>query len=441
MKNSKLRFLIPRTRFDFFLVIAICGVLLSWAYTKFLASRPAGQKDKRLFAASKEFFVAPEKIDYDLVRIHRTAEDEIAQQMLLRWQARGRNESVVAVYESPMIPYKPVFFFGAAKGGGLDRHKILEEEIRIFEGKMGHGDKMTELPQDGLIFLCAPFQRGTGLVALSAICVWDDGDSVGFGLRIAGGDLTDTLRYTAEARKLLKNPPPPPPFPFPQEPPLVAPQNESEINRTIRDIVSALLSYNCARVSGFLPAGSEDMLRARIDKNVLITIKDPIEKVCFVLSIIRFPRSETMLIRQRDGKTDRAVLDLLSRDDPNSIVEFALVKTPDGWKIDPDWALKQVQDYPVKMSLLQFAMNQQGRSSYSDTPMSKNSDRGMANPNSESDKVYATFSSDRQSICGSALSESRELFLIHLNAKKNASYARGFSLPSECPIQSQNPRW
>lgn len=441
MKKGKLRFLLPRTRFDFFLIIAMSGLLLSWGYTQFRRPQPAAQKGKKFFAASREFFVAPERIDHDLIRIHRTAEDEIAQQMLQRWQARGRNESVVAVYEFSMIPYKPVFFFGAAKQGGLDRHKILEEEIRIFEGKMGPGDKITELPQDESIYLCAPFQRGTGLVALSAICVWDDDDSVGFGLRIAGGDVKDTLCYTSEARKLLNNPPSPPPFLFTQEPPLVAPQNESEINHTIRDIVSALLSYNCARVSSFLPAGSEDMLRSRIDKNVLITIKDPIEKVCFVLSIIRFPRSETMLIRQRDEKRDRVVLSLFSKNEPNSVVEFALVKTPDGWKIDPDWALKQVQDYPVKMSLLQFAMNQQGRSSYSDRPMSKNSDRGMANPNSESDKVYAAFSADRQSICGSALSKSGELFLIHLNASKNASYARGFSLPSECPVPSQSPRW
>jgi hypothetical protein len=183
------------------------------------------------------------------------------------------------------------------------------------------------------------------------------------------------------------------------------------------------------------------MFRERIRDDILNTMQDPVEKVCFVLSILKFPRAETMLIRPRTLSADRAVLLLTSKDKGDRAVEVRLLKTNDGWKIDPDWALKQVQDYPVKMTLLQYAMNLQGREHYSDRPQSRNAERGMAHLHSETNKVYLQLSSNQQAICASSLSESGELFLIHLDADKQVSYKRASTLPAQCSAQAFDPAW
>jgi hypothetical protein len=412
-------------------MLVMTALLFTWGYSRFRS----GADDR------KKLFVPPENIDSDLIRIHRAAEDEIARNIVERWQMRGRQQSIAAVYEFGMMPYKPVFFLGATKEGGLDRKKILEEEMRSFQGEMGESDKIIELTKENLSFLCASFRRGSGLVALSAVCVWDDGDSAGFGVRIAGGDLNGTLRYTAEVRKLLLQPPAAAPFPFVKERPPIAPQNESEMDRTMRDIAASLMGYNCARFRTFLPSGSPEMFRQKIRHDILVSIKDPVEKVCFVLSIIKFPRSETMLIRHQTISTDHALLLLTGRAEGDRSIEFALLRADDGWKIDPDWALKQVQNYPVKMSLMQIGMNLQVMEHYSDQPKSSNSDRGMANLGSEPGKVYVKVSANAEAVCASSLSESGELFLIHVDAKKHISYARGSALPGDCPVAQRDSSW
>lgn len=429
-KQNLTRILKPKSTFEIILIVVILAAFGYWGYRQI---KKPEQKE--------QVFTLPEEIDGDLVRINRAAEQEIADGIAQRWQNRGYQKSIAAVYEFAVIPYKPVFYLGAIKGSGTNRQKILEEEMQIFEGKMREDDEIKEVLHDNVPFLCASFQRGTGLVALSAVCVWDDGKTAGFGLRIAGGAIEDTLRYTAEARKAILFPPPPTLF-F-EERPTRTNTKESDRDRTIRDIVASLKSYSCERFNNFLPPGAEDMFRQRIGSDLLDTMKDPVERVCFVLSLIEFPRSETMKIRANCESSERCLLIL--RDPTRYLkkdVEFPLVRTSDGWKVDAEWALKQVQDHAAKFSLIQFALHQQSLKDYTDQSAYKSTwIAGIADPFSEPGKIYVVTSSDSHSVCGSAVSQSGEYFMIRVDEKKTISYTRDSSPPSECPDEPLLTAW
>ncbi|MCI0415297.1 hypothetical protein L0222_21195 [bacterium] len=419
----------PKSTFEISLLVVMLIALGYWGYRQI-------QKPEKKEAV----FTVPEEIDGDLVLINRAAEKEAADEIAQRWKSRGYQETIAAVYEFVVLPYKPVFYLGAVKGSGTDRQKILEEEMQIFEGKMREDDEMKEVRQDNVPFLCASFQRGTGLVALSAVCVWDDGKTAGFGLRVAGGAIEDTLRYTAEARKAISNPPPP--LPFSEERPTKVTKMESERDRTMRDIVASLKSYSCERFNNFLPAGAEDMFRQRISADLLDTMKDPVERVCFVLSLIEFPRSETMVIRANCESADRCLMILHDPDRFVKDVKFPVVRTSDGWKVDTDWALKQVQDQAAKFSLTLLASDQQSLKDYTDQSAYKSTwIPGIADPFSEPGKVYVATSSDSRSICGSAVSHSGEYFMVRVDETKKISFARGSSPPPDCPDKPLSTTW
>jgi hypothetical protein len=59
--------------------------------------------------------------------------------------------------------------------------------------------------------------------------------------------------------------------------------------------------------------------------------------------------------------------------------------------------------------------------------------RGMATLDVTPMVVFATLGPNAQSICGSSLSWSGELFMIRAAGDGSASYARGSSVPSSCP--------
>jgi hypothetical protein len=87
----------------------------------------------------------------------------------------------------------------------------MAEAITLFGGLNGLDEEPIEHAEKGFTFLCAPFQTsgvvGTpharGLAALSAICVWNDGGTVGFGVGVAGADVRTVLEETAESRRAL----------------------------------------------------------------------------------------------------------------------------------------------------------------------------------------------------------------------------------------------
>jgi len=148
---------------------------------------------------------------YGLLKVDRTVENQLAGRMVELWERRAFPDGVAAVYEYDAFPYKPVFFLGAARGRGLERRGLMAEAITLFGGLTGLDENPTDHREDGTSFLCAPFQtsgvvgtpHASGLAALSAICVWDDGRTVGFGVGVAGVDVRTVLEETAESRRAL----------------------------------------------------------------------------------------------------------------------------------------------------------------------------------------------------------------------------------------------
>lgn len=228
------------------------------------------------------------------------------------------------------------------------------------------------------------------------------------------------------------------------------------LEQTARDIVAMLGAYDCERLPRYLPAGAEELFDRHIDAALLDTTPDPLERVCFVLGVIDdYPRSETMLVTITAGGPDRPLLVLeepreggilgsLFAPEP-SRATLALVREGREWKLDPEWALAQVQDLAVHQALRSFALAQDSfylaRDDFTEDPAELETAtgtvvtfvRGVAGADSIPGIVHATLGAEAQSVCGSARSRSGELFMIRLEAHGEASYDRGTELQRECP--------
>jgi hypothetical protein len=403
-----------------------------------------------LFACSREpAWAPPPKIALSLAKIERTAENEKAALMMGLLEGQGLTDRVGAIYEFEIIPYKPIFYLGAAKGRVADTRKLLEEAVAFLEGERQQEPK--EHNEAGVSFLCAPFRRGQGMVSMSAACVWKDGKTAGFGLGVAGRSVDEVFRWTVEARKLVMAPRPaagPAPWGWPVSL-LTGSRPDSERDKTVRDIVAALLAYDCGRFKGYLPEKGADLLRERIRPEILNTIKDPVEKACFVLGLAGYPRTETMRIETRSAQGDHATVAIPGGRSGTILVH--LVSEGGRWKVDPDWALKEVRDYEARMALLAFAMTIESYAAlraFTDdsrelgrkTSTIATFEKGMAEPFSRPGSVYALLSPSRDAVCASSRSESEEFFMIRQDTK-GASYFRGKTLPGECPSAPLSRAW
>jgi hypothetical protein len=230
------------------------------------------------------------------------------------------------------------------------------------------------------------------------------------------------------------------------------PVEEAALEQTARDVVAMLGGYNCELLPGYLAAGGEHFLRASIGPDLMDTMEDPLERVCFVLGVIQdYPRSETMEVRAEVLTPARAHLILLGG---GRRAKMQLVREAGSWKVDHEWALKQVQDLPVHQALRLFAIAEDEFFSYSDRRFTANPQElteathtvtefwpGVATPKVRPMAVFAALGPNAQSVCGSALSWSGELFMIRAAGNGSASYARGTALPTSCPGRPLARSW
>jgi hypothetical protein len=226
------------------------------------------------------------------------------------------------------------------------------------------------------------------------------------------------------------------------------PVEDEALQRTARDVVAMLGAYNCGLLPGYLASGGESFLRASIGPDLMDSMADPIERVCFVLGVIqRYPYSETMEVRAETLTASGA--DLIFLGDGRR-AEMSFLREGGAWKLDHEWALKQVQDLVVLQNLRSFALGQNqhsGRFTVDPGALAAGASTigefglGIATAKSEPLVVYAELGPDAQSVCGSSLSRSGELFMIRAAANGSASYARGVALPSSCPARPLDRAW
>jgi hypothetical protein len=230
------------------------------------------------------------------------------------------------------------------------------------------------------------------------------------------------------------------------------PVEEPALEQTARDVVALLGGYNCELLPRYLAAGAGDYLTASIGPELMDSMRDPIERVCFVLGVVQdYPRSETMEVRANAVTSTRADLILLGG---GHRAEMKLLREGRAWRLDHEWALKQVQDLPVHQVLRLFAIHQDDfyynhGKRFTVNPQDVTAAThvvadfwpGVATTAVRPMTVFAALGPDARSVCGSALSWSGELFMIRVAGDGSASFARGSSLPDSCPGTALARSW
>jgi hypothetical protein len=225
---------------------------------------------------------------------------------------------------------------------------------------------------------------------------------------------------------------------------------DAALVRAARDVVAVAEGYNCELLPTHLPGGAQELFAASIGPDLMDGMQDPVERVCFVLGVIQdYPYSESMEVRAH--RITEAGADLLLLGE-GIRAELSFVREGGAWKLDPRWALKQVQDLSVHQALRMFAINQDGfrygrdRFTESSAELSEATHTvteffpGIARHDLPPMYVYAALGPGARSVCGSSLSLSGELFMIRAAADGSASYARG-TLPSMCPGRPLGRTW
>jgi hypothetical protein len=391
----------------------------------------------------------PDDIGQVLVRIERRQESQQALDLVKRFDALGRRGAIAAVYEFYMFRNKPAFYFASAPGS-LRREELLKDVVAAL-----HGDppqkEARELQSDGVTFLCLDFTRGRGLIGLSAACAWSDGTRSGYGVRIEGGDVEETLRYTAEARRVslqragrgcndtarlseLANTP-------------------QTLENVARDVVAAIKGYECKVLASYHASGAEALFRANIrpDRSVS-SMKDPLERVCFALGTLGYPQSETMKVRTISETDTQARLKLTASGPlEDEEAELWLVKEGNEWKIDAKWSLAQVHNHVAKLNILGEASNVHGHLMRTgrfvddkDTIASAahavaSVSPGLAFDSASPEEAYIKVGGSDYA-CVSLRSESGEFFLMRID-REGITRALLAKAPTECPAKRLGNRW
>jgi hypothetical protein len=227
---------------------------------------------------------------------------------------------------------------------------------------------------------------------------------------------------------------------------------DASLMKTARDVVAMLGGYNCELLPQYLPTGATALFQANLGPELMDGMEDPMERVCFVLGVIQdYPRSETMEVRAETVTDASADLILIGE---GVKAELRLVREGSMWKLDQGWALKQAQDLAVEQALRLFAISQDafyyhGGERFTDNYQELGQQThtvmefftGIAAPDAPPMRLYGAVGPNAQSVCGSSLSLSGELFMIRAAADGSASYARGASLPNRCPGAPLRPSW
>lgn len=437
-------------------------------------------------AVNETKLCAPAAVDPDLVRIARTAELRHAQQLAGEASSLGITSPLVAVYEYSMFPYQPVVYF-VAGDGSVPRERLLEVALEAFEGVRRPGSSNQELADGGGSLLCTDFDRGRGMVAMSVACAWSDGGRAGYAVRLRGVSLPRdakpiaALSATVSQRRHANSGDCPDMREVAQQ--LARPADRDQM---VRDAVAAIHGFELERLSGYFPDGARDYFQARLEPAMLNGVRgDPLERVAHVLGTLHYPRSELLEIEIANETADRAVLRLKSppvrekrllpsiswvgrmlEDAERAAAEAAyreaemvLVRDGDDWRIDPEWALAQVQDWYLELYVLSpssppgwespipygdaEAIRERIRAHLAREPRRGDAApaTGVAPADAPPHVVFTDVAQDGRSVCMSARSASGERFMKRLDAEGQTTFARGSEVPKQCPTQPLGMRW
>lgn len=224
-----------------------------------------------------------------------------------------------------------------------------------------------------------------------------------------------------------------------------------KLEQTARDVVAMIRAYNCELMPKYMAPEAEPLWRSQIHGDLLDTgISDPIERVCFVLGTLEYPRSETMEVSERTRSKDRV---LLSLSDGDRSADLSLVSAGSEWKIDHDWALKQVQDLRARLNVLSVVLSIDGyyleRKTFTgiaadptDTGNTEYTFRpGLADASVAPNLVFLAVGNQGQSACVTTRSRSGEYFMARHDGEGATTYMRGAELPTSCPGDPLDPSW
>jgi hypothetical protein len=437
-------------------------------------------------AAKEPLLCAPAAADPDLVRIARTAELRHAQRLAGEASRLGITSPLVAVYEYSTFPYQPVVYFVAGEGK-ISRERLLEVALETFDGVRRPGSSNQELAEGEGSLLCTDFDRGKGMAAMSVACAWSDGGQAGYAVRLRGVSLPRdakpiaALSATVSQRRHANSGA----CPDMQE---IAEQlaRPADRDQMVRDAVAAIHGFDIERLSGFFPDGARELFQARLEPAMLNGVHgDPLERVAHVLGTLEYPRSELLEIEIANETADRAVLRLKSspvhakrllpsisllgrilEDAERAAAEAAyreaemvLVRDGDGWRMDTEWAIAQVQDWYLKLYVLwpasppgwesplpygdREAILERMRAHLEREPRRGGAASivGVAPVDALPHVVFTDVAQDARAVCMSARSASGERFMKRVDHGGQTTFARGSEVPNQCPTQPLGIRW
>jgi hypothetical protein len=402
--------------------------------------------------AAGERSCAPEEIDTGtLVRIDRTAEAERALELDQALAAFGLADPVAAIYEFDFIRDKPVFYFVAGRGRAEPR-AILDDVLRRFGGRVRDGVEPRERSTAGASFLCVPFDRGRGMVAISGGCAFADERFSGYVVRTDGGDDDDALQYGAEARQFHRER---------AGATAACPDHAKVVRRAAppgdrdavaREIVAAVRGWDCHRLAPLAPAGTPAFFEERVGRDIRDPQHSAIEQVCFALGTLEYPRSERMRIGvewEREGSVRLSLRGgLLDRPAP-----LHLVREGEVWRLDRDWALRVTQDLWTRRALMGAASTLQSyvlrTKRFGDDPKEvirrtsivADFAPGMAGATSPPDRLHVLISPGGETACVSARSRSGAILVVREEKSGEMSYGRFETPPADCPAHELDGRW
>ena len=400
----------------------------------------------------KDRLCTPDELDGGtLVRVERTAEAERALELADALAGFGLADPVVATYEFSFMRDKPLFYFVAGRGHAEPR-ALLDDVLARFGGRVRAGVEPRERISGGVSFRCVPFDRGRGMVAISGACAFADGGFSGYAVRTDGGNDDDALKYGAEARRFYRE----------RSGTLTACPDRAALaarvappadrDAVVREAVAAVRGWKCARLERVFPPGTMEFFEDRVAREIRDPQHSALEQVCFALGNLGYPRSETMRIRVEWERDDRARLVLKGGllDQP---APLQLVREPNAWRVDRDWALRVTQDLWTRRAVMTAAANLQtyfgstrqftddGEEVTRRTRSVADFVPGIAGATSPPDRIHVAVAPDRHTACASARSRSGAILMIRVAGAADVSYGRFETPPTECPATALDGRW
>lgn len=357
----------------------------------------------------------------DYVRVERTNEIRRAVELGERLRSQGLTAPAVAVYDFQVFPDKPVLFSVIGKGAA-SREALLEQALKDFDGTRREEQTEREFERDGARLLCTDFNRGRGMVSMSVACSFSQDGAAGYFVRLAGASLPMDVAPIGAAYKSFVTRAREKRWKCPDLAQYAKTLSKPETPESAkRDALAAIRSGRVSNLMEFFPPDSDQFFRQNIDDDLLDNARPGV------------PRRKGA---RAAGPLDRVVL-VLGQEETRRKLTF--IERDGRWFIDPDWALKEVQDFKARQMLNWSALELNGGSFQADS-VAKRFSPGIATINLPYYEMFALPSADSRAVCLSMCSRSMELFMVRVDGKTH-TYARGSEIPADCPTTALKKHW